>query len=666
MKSLLFFLSVLPITSFFLAISFAASTNEVQINLHTSNTVGVAPFNVHFDASQVALNQVQLDPFSEVHYHWQFNDNNQAYWSTNNHAKNLDEGFITAHLFESPGQYQVDLTVSSPTGAFTPVIKTILIQVQDPNDIYPGNNTICLSMNNQFEACPFGAQQVQLNASSLTEILLNNPFQANQQKQLRVWNPYKEYVLNMPHSDTFEYIDYQQQWSCLSALEEHEEQLLTTEQINAFFTPNIRLLFHRGERFIFTGPLMLGEAHGSSIGAYGTCEKENNNQTLCDNAPQLDFIGAASYQGLLVFPDSTHNINVSDLSLTHLCGDRNRAISLKGSNNAMTFNRLQIQKFDTAIAGSTYGQQQPHDLIGIFNSHFKQMGAAKSTNDYSNQCHIPITPNWHTGDKLTPVSFELWQTQWQTYKVALYQLAINNQCKSGGNLAYLPAHRHMIMGNEMEDAITQKAEHVLRIPLAYKSVISHNSLKTPSNNKHALKLHNQGDCAIISDCNINPVQSADNYPTAWVLLRHNIFKANTDIIVNIGPGTSKQGEQIHHILFENNTLEATGSQNQFAMMLSAHHSTIRFNHMQQHPLSDYWTAISIAKGKNEPQTANNNVIKGNTTNGYGHIDFVRLYEGTNDTQITDNIICSEQEPTFIDAQSDDIVYQHSNNLWLCQ
>lgn len=52
-----------------------------------------------------------------------------------------------------------------------------------------------------------------------------------------------------------------------------------------------------------------------------------------------------------------------------------------------------------------------------------------------------------------------------------------------------------------------------------------------------------------------------------------------------------------HILFEENTIEATGEQNQFAIMLSAHHSTIRFNHIFPHPLSDYWTAISIAKGK---------------------------------------------------------------------
>lgn len=665
MKSLNLFLSLLLITPFFLAISPVDATSDVDINLRTSNTVGVAPLNVHFDASQVTLNQTLLNPINEVHYNWHFNDDNLAYWSTNSRAKDLDEGFITAHLFETPGQYQVNLTISSPTEAFEPVIKNILIQAQDPNDIYSNNNTICLSVNNHFDDCPSNAQQVQLHTSPLSQILLNHPFQASQQKQLRVWNPYKEYALNMPHNETFEYVDFEQQWSCLDTLDEHKEQLLMTTQISALFHANKRLLFHRGERFIFTGPLVFNAANGSSIGAYGTCEKENDSQTLCDNAPQLDFIGSDSYQGLFVFPDSTHNINVSHLSLTHLCGDRNRAISLRGTNNAMTFNRLQIQKFDTAIVGSTYGQQQPHDLIGIFNSHFKQMGAAESTNDDSEQCHIPIAPSWHTGDKQTPVSFELWQTQWQTYKVALYQLAINNQCKSGGNIAYLPAHRHMIMGTLMEDAVTQRAEHVLRIPLAHKSVISHNILDSPSDNKHALKLHNQGDCAIMQDCDINPVQSAENYPSSWVLLRHNTFKADTDIIVNIGPGTSKEGEQVNHILFEDNTLEATGNQNQFAMMLSAHHSTIRFNHIHQHPLSDYWTAISIAKGKNETQTADNNTIIGNKINGYNQFDFVRLYEGSNEAKITDNIICSEHEPTLIDVQSDDIIYQHNNNQWLC-
>ncbi|WP_298773146.1 PKD domain-containing protein [uncultured Shewanella sp.] len=665
MKPLNIFPTLLFVFSFILAIPLVMAESDIHINLQTSSTVGVAPLSVHFDASKVTLNQITLDPFNEVHYFWHFNDDEQENWLTSNQTKAQDKGFITAHLFETPGQYSVTLTVSSPTGVFNPVTKNILIQVLEPNDVYSGNKTICLSVSNQFETCPFGAQQVQLLTSSLSQVLLTAPFQAIQQKQLRVWDPYKEYALNMPHNETFEYIDYQQQWSCLNALETHQVQLLTTAQITALLQSNQRILFRRGERFIFTGPLVFNTTN-NHIGAYGECEKEHDNQALCDNAPQLELIGSDSYQGLLVFPDNTHNINVSHLSLSHLCGDRNRAISLRGTNHAMTFNRLKIQHFDTAIIGSTYGQSEPHDLIGIFNSHLKQMGAAENTNTDLNQCNTPITPTWHTGDKLTPVSSELWQTHWQAYKRALYQLATNNQCKSGGNVAYLPAHRHMIMGTYMQDAATQRAEHVLRIPLAYKSVISHNQLEAPSNNKHALKLHNQGDCAILQDCDINPVQSAKNYPTAWTLLRHNTFQANTDIIVNIGPGTSKEGEQVNHILFEENTIEATGEQNQFAIVLSAHHSTIRFNDIDQHPLSDYWTAISIAKGKNEIQTADNNAILGNKINGYNHLDFVRLYEGTDEASIMDNIICSPQEPTIIDIQHHDAIYQHNNNQWLCQ
>lgn len=187
------------------------------------------------------------------------------------------------------------------------------------------------------------AQQVQLNTSPLSQILLNAPFQAIQQKQLRVWNPYKEYAQNIPHNETFEYLDYQQQWSCLDILETHQDQLLTTEQITTLLQSNQRILFHRGERFIFTSSLVF-DTENNHIGAYGECEQSNDNQALCDNAPQLEFIGSNSYQGLLVFPDNARYINVEHLSLSHLCGDRNRAISLRGTNNAMTFNRLKIQR----------------------------------------------------------------------------------------------------------------------------------------------------------------------------------------------------------------------------------------------------------------------------------------------------------------------------------
>lgn len=139
---------------FYLAIPSVLAANEAYINLQTSSTVGAAPLSVHFDASEVVLNQVVLDPIKEVHYHWYFNDDKEETWSTNDQSKDQDEGFITAHLFEKPGQFLITLTVSSPTGAFSTVTKNIDIQVKDPNDIYSNNHTTCLSLTNQFEACP--------------------------------------------------------------------------------------------------------------------------------------------------------------------------------------------------------------------------------------------------------------------------------------------------------------------------------------------------------------------------------------------------------------------------------------------------------------------------------------------------------------------------------
>ena len=644
----------------------AYGTSPEIIEITASHTNGVAPLGVHFDASKIIYNGQSLDPINEVNYAWNFGDSSNQHWSTNQQPKNTDEGFVAAHLFETPGSYEVRVKISSPTSAFDPVEKTVSVDVLDPDTVYSGEQTVCFSTSGNYSGCPYGAQLVQLtNAINIDQLLASGKFRGSNQKQQRLWNPYKEYALGYEHNNTFEYLDYEQTWDCQSDVESRSETLIPTEQVSVFIGANTRLLFRRGETFTFFDRISLSTANGSTLGAYGTCASTTNSR--CDNAPTLEMLGAESAEDMLILSNGSSDIRVTDLSMRRICGDGNRGINLHGSASQLIFDRLNIEGFDTAIIGRTYGQTVPHDVIGIFNSKFEKMGAGESEiyDPDSNECDGPAVPNWHTGDRQTPIAETLWNEQWALYKSQLLETLTNNNCKSGGNITYLPAHRHMIMGTQMSDAVTKRAEHVLRVPLAHKSVIAHNIFEEPSPNKHALKLHNQGDCIVLNDCNINPVQSAENYPTSWVLIRENLFKSNTDIVVSIGPGTSKEGEQVNHILFDSNRVEASGELNQFAIGLASHHSSVRNNQLVQDYPTSNWTGISIAKGKNEQEQANNNRVVENHASVNGSVDLVRLHTGADEAQINNNRVCSTELPTYVDLADPSITHVSEGNQWDC-
>lgn len=223
----------------------------------------------------------------------------------------------------------------------------------------------------------------------------------------------------------------------------------------------------------------------------------------------------------------------------------------------------------------------------------------------------------------------------------------------------------MIMGTEMRDAATRRAEHVLRMPLAHKSVLAHNIFAEPSANKHALKLHNQGDCVVLNDCDVNPVQSAENYPTSWVLIRENLFQSNTDIVVNIGPGTSKVGEQVNNILFESNRVEASGALNQFSMVLTGHDSTIENNQLIQNFPTTSWIGVSVAQGRNEVEHAHNNRVINNSVEANGSIYMVRLGSETYGAEINNNVVCSSGQINYVDLLDADVTYSAVNNVSDC-
>ncbi len=119
---------------------------------------GVAPFGVHFsaDAPQSAPGH---RPFHGLDYTWDFDEPGGEAWAVSGKAKNSAKGPLTAHVFETPGRYEVSLTVSS---GMTVVDKRYYeVTVLDPDELFAGGDTICFNSdeNLDFNGCPDGALQ---------------------------------------------------------------------------------------------------------------------------------------------------------------------------------------------------------------------------------------------------------------------------------------------------------------------------------------------------------------------------------------------------------------------------------------------------------------------------------------------------------------------------
>lgn len=130
-------------------------------SLAASRISGVAPLYVNFDATNTTHPQL-TNPTHDLFYSWIFGDPGAGNWANGVQSpgltsKNNAFGPVTGHVFETPGTYTVNLVVMD--GANT-VTKSVSITVQDPNVVYAGANTICISHSGNFAGAPSGAVQI--------------------------------------------------------------------------------------------------------------------------------------------------------------------------------------------------------------------------------------------------------------------------------------------------------------------------------------------------------------------------------------------------------------------------------------------------------------------------------------------------------------------------
>jgi PKD repeat protein len=136
----------------------SGASAQITPSLQTNRTSGVAPLAVFFDATDTTHTDKTLLPFNDLTFTWDFGDSSSGTWSTDGRPKNTARGPLAAHVYDSPGSYTARLTVKDANGVT--VSSATTITVQDPDAIYSGAQTICVSATSVFTGCPTGAQQV--------------------------------------------------------------------------------------------------------------------------------------------------------------------------------------------------------------------------------------------------------------------------------------------------------------------------------------------------------------------------------------------------------------------------------------------------------------------------------------------------------------------------
>jgi len=144
------------------ACSTTGATGAITLSIVPSRLTGVAPLSVFFDASGTTATTTTT-PFHDLQYRWDFGDTGAGTWAFGARPgasnKNLETGAIAVHVFESPGVYTVNLIASDGVNSVSN--NCALIVVQNPDTVFSGSNTVCVSTGTDFTGCPSGATTYQ-------------------------------------------------------------------------------------------------------------------------------------------------------------------------------------------------------------------------------------------------------------------------------------------------------------------------------------------------------------------------------------------------------------------------------------------------------------------------------------------------------------------------
>lgn len=139
--------------------------DAIQLAVVVNRLKGVAPLSVFFDTEGTTA-EATTRPYHDLAYCWDFGDEDAGAFATTGLSKNQGRGPTVGHVYEAPGTYTV--TVSARDAEGRVVSSALEIEVEDPDEVFAGENTVCVSGAGDFDDCPAGAATV--TTSSIREV----------------------------------------------------------------------------------------------------------------------------------------------------------------------------------------------------------------------------------------------------------------------------------------------------------------------------------------------------------------------------------------------------------------------------------------------------------------------------------------------------------------
>lgn len=504
-------------------------------SLAASRVSGVAPLYVNFDATGTTHN-TSTNPTHELFYSWIFGDAGAGNWaygvqSAGLISKNAAFGPVTGHVFETPGTYTVNLVVMDGVNT---VSKSVTITVQDPNVVYAGTKTICISHSGNFADAPSGAMQIHT---------------AGNTDMYAAWNTYK--------------------------------------------VSNKRILFCKSDAWVSSASINLGGLTGTTVSGYGTGDPHTfASGTLVSVTPAIDAITVFEGGGSIdcricnfkIAAMATHiGVSVSTADSVALTLYK---IEIRGATGG----------FDVTTGGSGAGfcKQDQHCIYECLNDQqygyafidhptFTGVSGAVGTpgiftavghkfNRFNKVQLSGTVPTGLTagayyyisGSNLTADTFSLSSTFSTDTPLAISGAGtcdITAVGLGGGIGAFVAMTRGGFMGNYIDSC--NHGEQTLRIPYANTSHINNNYIARPNQTKNVVKIHCRGydDISgvssgysekIVLTSNVMDLRGGYSYNEA---IPNNgqvaTFVGSTEIVIGNG-GPSPGGERVRNAIIEHN------------------------------------------------------------------------------------------------------------------
>lgn len=155
-----------------------APSGTLNLQVTASVSSGTAPLYVHFDATATTSTNTAI-PFHEVYYIWSFGESTGpgvTTWSTGAKAgvnsRNVAYGPMAGHVFETPSGTAYTVTCIAYDGVSTASVN-VSVTVNDPDVVFSGTNTVCVSTAGNFTGAPSGASQVTIGTASYATAMSN-------------------------------------------------------------------------------------------------------------------------------------------------------------------------------------------------------------------------------------------------------------------------------------------------------------------------------------------------------------------------------------------------------------------------------------------------------------------------------------------------------------